>query len=237
MASHFSNPLAEAEAVIAHLHTSTEIEKTRMAQTLHDDINGLMVGAAMDLTSVRLQLPSLPPELQTQLDRVHQTIQAAVDRSRQMTEELRPSILDNFGLFAALKWQLKRSSRNSAASCAEIFPAVEQEPSFEPRAASSIFRIAQEVLAMTFARLDVKHVDFHLEVEDDHVRMQLTHDGDFPSSDEHANQEALAFASMHHRIRSIEGRIEHARSVGGTTVFTAWIPVKQTDRASHNAAP
>jgi signal transduction histidine kinase len=64
------------------------------------------------------------------LDRAKTRLETAIDRSRQMIEEFRPSILDNFGLFAALKWQLQRSIAGSNAMYTETHPAT--EPIFTP---------------------------------------------------------------------------------------------------------
>lgn len=80
-----------AEDLIDRLHGEAETDRAALTRTIHDDLGGLMVSAAMDLTSVRQRLP------------------------------LRPSILDNFGLFAALKWQLKKASEGTSAQLTESY--------------------------------------------------------------------------------------------------------------------
>ena len=108
MPSFDKDALLEAESLIAHLHQNSESEKSRLTRELHDDLGGLMVSAVMDLSSVTRRLATSDPEAHQKFERIRSTLESAIDLSREMIEGLRPSILDNFGLFAALRWQLKR---------------------------------------------------------------------------------------------------------------------------------
>jgi signal transduction histidine kinase len=107
--------LAEAEDLIDRLHTETENYKADLALVIHDELGGLLVSAAMDFASARQRLPEIANAIPEKFDRGKQSLESAIDLSRRMIEELRPSILDNFGLFAALKWQLKKASDESGA--------------------------------------------------------------------------------------------------------------------------
>ena len=88
-----------------------------------------------------------------------------------MVEELRPSILDNFGLFAALKWQLKQASEGSGARLTESFPAT--EPLFQAAALTTLFRVAEEPINMIFKRHGVMAAGINLQIEDGAITMQF----------------------------------------------------------------
>jgi signal transduction histidine kinase len=215
--------LVEAEALIAHLHANAETEKLFLTQELHDDLGGLLVSAIMDLSSARTRLPPMDPRLQAQFERIRKTLESAIDHSRRMAEELRPSILDNFGLFAALQWQLKRASRESNAICTEAYPDV--EPQFQSAALTALFRIAQDALAMTFKRESVKSADLNVRVEDGAVWMKFSDDGVPVMLDGKETGAANAIASMRHRIRVLGGTVDMNRTADGGTVLTAWMPM------------
>ena len=100
--------LREAESLITHLQVTTEADKAKLARKLHDELGGLMVSALMDLGSVQQLQHDINGPARQRLDRVKETLEAAIDLKRRVIEELRPSILDNFGLFAALRWHLRR---------------------------------------------------------------------------------------------------------------------------------
>jgi two-component system, NarL family, sensor histidine kinase UhpB len=218
-----NDPLLEADALIAHLHARAETEKSLLSRDLHDDLGGLMVSAVMDLSSAMHRLPPVDLKLFQQFERIKTTIETAIDLGRRMTEDLRPSILDNFGLFAALQWQLKRASFESNAVCTEAYPDV--EPQFESVALTTLFRIAQEALAMIFRRGSVKSADVNVRVENGAVWMRFSDDGAPVMLEGSERDAANAIASMRHRIGALSGTVDLDRTPDGNTVLTAWMPL------------
>jgi signal transduction histidine kinase len=81
---------------------------------------------------------------------------------RRITEELRPTLLDNVGLLAALRWQIKDMSRRLAIQCREHMP--DMEPALTPSELISIFRAGQESLLVAENQADATDVDFTLTV-------------------------------------------------------------------------
>jgi signal transduction histidine kinase len=216
--------LFEAETLITHLLTTTEAHRTLLAREVHDELGGLVVSAIMDLSSALRRLPALDSPTKVQFDRIQRTLEDAVDRSRRMVEELRPSILDNFGLFAALQWQLKKSGRDSNVICTEAYPDI--EPRFAPNASIALFRIAQEALGMVFARGMVKCADLTVRVENGELFMKVTDDGIPVMSDgEQEDGAANALVSMRQRLRAMGGQVDLTQTAGGVSVLTARLPL------------
>jgi signal transduction histidine kinase len=219
--------LFEAETLITHLLATTEAHRTLLAREVHDELGGLVVSAIMDLSSVLRRLPTLDPSTKIQFDRIQRTLEDTVDRSRRMVEDLRPSILDNFGLFAALQWQLKKSGKNSNVVCTEAYPDI--EPPLAPDASIALFRIAQEALAMVFARGMVKSADLTVHVEDGHLFIRVTDDGVPVMSD--GSQEdgaANALVCMRQRLRAMGGQVDLSQTAGGASVLTARLALRHS---------
>lgn len=180
-----------------------------------------MISTAMDLFTVSQQLDPSDPA-QDELARARMTIQRAIDLSRRMVEDLRPSILDHIGLFAALQWQLKKSSQDSLTVCTQSYPAV--EPLLDPEVSIGLFRVAQCALTMIFNRGSVKSADLHIHLENEAICLRFTDDGlpvmadgiEFGTSD--------ILASMRHRMRVLGGTFSLVHTPGGATVLTASIP-------------
>jgi signal transduction histidine kinase len=217
--------LLEADALVAHLQESEEAEKAAVARALHDDLGGLMVAAVMDLDAVRRQEPGLSLTAIARLERLRRTIEEAIDIKRRVIEKLRPSILDNFGLFAALRWQNKTTWENSPIVATETYP--EEEPVFEPKASMSLFRIAQQALAMTLSRTSVKSADLKVKVDARGFWMHFTDDGLPDLSAANMAAERTALASMQYRIRAHGGKVETSRNATGGMVLTAWMPLPE----------
>jgi signal transduction histidine kinase len=221
--------LADAEDLIDRLHAEAEAQRATLARAIHDDLGGLMVSAAMDFTSGRQRLPELDPSIRRQLDRGKTTLESAIDLSRRLVEELRPSILDNFGLFAALKWQLKKASMGSGAKLTESYP--QDEFIFQPAASTALFRIGQEAIAMIFNRGSVGAADINLQVDNSGVTMRFTDDGIPHLVDGLEVGAASSMISMKHRIRALRGTVELLRTSAGGTVLTAYMPLPETTQS------
>src|ERR1700722_12630729 len=164
----------EIEALVAHLQDASETKDTALAHELHDELGGLMGAAVMDLDAVRRVEPALSQNALNRLDRVKRTLEQAIDLKRRVIEKLRPSILDNFGLFAALRWQLKKTWANSEVVSSETYPDV--EPEFESGAAIALFRIAQEALSIALLRASVKSTDLTVRADPDNFWMSFSDD-------------------------------------------------------------
>src|ERR1700730_11303739 len=98
------DPAASASSLIEHIQGVMEHQKAVLARDLHDELGGLLVGAVMDLAWVEQHMSAPPAELKQTLVRARQTLAAAIDMKRKLIEELRPTLLDNVGVFAALRW-------------------------------------------------------------------------------------------------------------------------------------
>lgn len=215
--------LSEAEDLIDRLHDEAETHREVLTRAIHDDLGGLLVSAAMDFTSVRQRLPELDLPILEQLERGRKSLQLAIALSRRMVEELRPSILDNFGLIAALKWQLKQASEGSGAKLTETYPAA--EPFFQPAALTALFRIAQEAIKMIFNRGSVKAAGISLHLENGGITMRFTDDGIPHMVGGLEVGAASAVTSMKHRIRALGGTVELLRTEAGVTVLKAYMPL------------
>jgi signal transduction histidine kinase len=212
----------QLEGLVTHLQNAAELKNTALSHELHDELGGLMGAAVMDLDAVRRVKPALSQNALNRLDRVKRTLEQAIDLKRRVIEELRPSILDNFGLFAALRWQLKRTWGNSDVVSTENYPDV--EPRFEPHAATTLFRIAQEAISITVRRASVRSTELAVSVDHGKFWMRFSDDGT-PSADTQTTDPAMILASMQHRIRSLDGNVQLFRSEVGATVLTVSIPL------------
>jgi signal transduction histidine kinase len=216
--------LLEVQRLVTHLQNAAELKDTALAHELHDELGGLMGAAAMDLESVRRVKPELSQNTIERLDRVKRTLQEAIDLKRRIIEELRPSTLDDFGLFAALRWQLKKTWAHSGIVSSSTYPVV--EPLFESGAAIVLFRIAQEALSMTLLRVAVKSTDLSVRADPANFWMRFSDDG-IPDAKKRSEDPAMLLASMRHRIGVLGGKVEVSDDEAGAGALTVWMPLRR----------
>ena len=216
----------DVQRLVTHLQNAAELRQTTLAHRLHDDLGALMGAAVMDLDSMRRVKPALGQNALERLDRVKRTLQQAIDLKRRIIEELRPSTLDDFGLFAALRWQLKKTWGNSAVASSETYPAI--EPVFESGAAIVLFRIAQEALSIALMRVAVKSTDLTVRADPANFWMKFSDDGT-ANPERQSEDPAMLVASMRNRIRGLGGNVELSNNAaGGGAALTVWMPLGRT---------
>src|SRR5260370_17475761 len=128
----------------------------------------------MDLSWAEQHLVPDDPDMKQRLHRVQQTLSAGVDLKRRIIEELRPTLLDNVGLFAALRWQLKETCGSAGLKCTEVYP--DEEPKFTSEAAIALFRIAQEAFTNILKHSAATSVDLILGLDGYAIVMQISDD-------------------------------------------------------------
>jgi len=129
----------------AYLQRISELEKSELVRELHDDLGGLLVGATMDLAWAEQNWNVKSEEARAKCARARNSLASAIDLKRKLGEKLRPSLLENVGLFAALRWQVKGICDEAGFKCRVDLP--ETELRLAPEAAIMLFRIVQEAFA------------------------------------------------------------------------------------------
>ena len=216
----------ELVELTTHLQSVSEREKASLARELHDELGGLLVGARMDISWAEQHLAANDLDMKHRLNRVQQNLSAGIDLKRRIIEELRPTLLDNVGFIAAMRWQLKETSARAGFKCNEYFP--EEEPKLTPDAAISLFRIAQEALANLSKHSGANTVDVTLDIDDDKLVFRIEDDGrGFNSADTTSGVHVLA--SIRHRVRALDGTVEISGG-GGGGVLDVRIPVSRALR-------
>jgi signal transduction histidine kinase len=213
----------ELTELSTHLQGVSEQEKSALSRELHDELGGLLVAARMDLSWLQQRLPTTDAAIEQRFKRIHESLSAGVDLKRRVVEELRPTLLDNMGLFTALRWQFKETCRRTGLRCTETIP--EAELKFSPDAAIGVFRIAQEALTNILKHSEAKSADLSITIAEDILTLRITDDGKGIPSGRLANSTSHGLVSMRHRIAGLDGAWDVRSPGSGGTVVTARIPL------------
>jgi signal transduction histidine kinase len=208
---------------VNYLHVVREEERIELARKLHDELGALLVSAAIDLGWAESQSDSI--DVRPRLRRLGANLADAIDMKRRIIEQLRPSLLDNFGLCEALRWYFKHGCRHANASCSDTYP--DQEVGLAASTLSHVFRATQTLLDCTFTEEHVCSVDLHVSVQDCKLSITLAH--------EHVGQETVdVLGRFPHQLKSAAYRAgacggelsfeSHARGL----VFYLKLPVNET---------
>jgi len=199
--------------MIAHFHELAEHDKAELAGELHDDLGGFLIGAVMDLSMLAPRIATLGKDAQEKMGRIRQSLGSAIELTRRITEQLRPTLLDNVGLFAAVRWQLKNACARNNVACTDTLPV--SEPQLTARASIALFRSTQEALFVGIERPEVTRLDLCGSMDDTALSLRITGDGR-GLSDNASEITNLVLESIRHRIRALGGAVTlRNRSQGG----------------------
>ena len=189
--------------------------RNRLARRLHDDVCGQLIGSLMDLALIRNSLPPQSSELSAKLQRSTDVLGLAVKATRELVEQLRPSLLDNVGLFAALKWHTVESCRVAGVTCNARLPI--DEPNYAPDVSLHLFRLAEEALLMLMQQ-PVERIELYA-AEAAPMNLTLTAVGRMPHvQDDAANASRLALMKI--RADLAGATLDVSRPEGGGMAVT-----------------
>jgi signal transduction histidine kinase len=216
--------------MISHFQQLAERDKASVARELHDDLGGCLIGAVMDLSTLAARIATLGPDAQDKMARVRRALGEAIEISRRITEQLRPTLLDNVGLFTALRWQLNNACARTQIKCTDNLPT--SEPRLDSRAAIALFRSAQEALTVGLERTDVTELDLVGSVDDEELSLRLASNGhDSPSGPTDITN--LMLESLRYRMRTLGGAVQLETRPSGGILLAMTAPLANVVATHH----
>ena len=189
----------KSNQLASHLQASIESERSQLTRQLHDDLGGMLVGALMDVAWVESRVQSA--ELRAKLARARESLRAAVDLKRNLIEGMRPTLLENVGIFAAMRWHFAKYCEAGGLDCTANFPVM--EPELKPAVAIGIYRITEEALRLISGPLQATSISVSAEVSGSSLIVQFLHDG--AAITELQLVELPEYKSMSERISTLRG--------------------------------
>jgi signal transduction histidine kinase len=146
LATQIDTRTSELHDLSLHMSRVAEAEKHALARELHDELGGLLVAMRMDISQIRKrQPPTSDPDLLARWERIEQALAQGLELKRRVIEDLRPTLLDNMGLFTALRWLA--TQRSEQAQLKLQMEGLDEDIDVPPETAIAVFRTVQEAVA------------------------------------------------------------------------------------------
>jgi signal transduction histidine kinase len=196
-----------------HLIRVSEEEKARLARELHDEMGANLTVIGMHLGNVGDQLKDSHPAQAAMLARARATLVDTVELKRRIIEDLRPSLLDNMGLSAALESYCEDFCRATGIDCEAL---IEREVDrAAPMQAIALFRITQESLNNVAKYAKARHVIVHLAIEGEALVLEVSDDGVGIPPDAMRRPKSHGLLGMRERAALLGGSLKVDRGVNG----------------------
>jgi len=210
-------------ALSARLHSAREEEGTRIAREIHDELGGILTGLKWDLEKIDKTLNN--PGDSTRLSEVHNRIssmtgliETTINTVRRIASELRPGVLDDLGLVAAVEWQIEQFQARSGLKCHWTNNAGDIELTRER--ATAVFRILQEILTNVLRHAGAANLYVKLDRSKNYFEMEVKDDGRGITESQMRNSSSLGLLGMRERALLVGGEVSiTGKEDAGTTVL------------------
>ncbi len=226
--SHF-----QLRALYKRLQQIREEDRIAIAREIHDEIGGGLTGLKMDLSWLlhKMGNADMDEERVALMDKIH-TANALIDHMiqvvRRVSTHLRPSVLDDLGLIAALEWQLSEFTKRTEIQH-ELTTTFEYVNMEEPTAIA-VFRIFQEALTNVMRHSGATKVVVVLREDerslfgDESLILEIRDNGRGITEEEILNPESLGLLGIKERVLVFKGEISIRGKPGGGTSVILKIP-------------
>jgi signal transduction histidine kinase len=227
---------ADLQVLTAHLQTVREEERNHLARELHDSFGPRLTSLKMDLLWLDRQLRSTePPNLAECGDRVVAMvplIECITERTQSICASLRPHVLFELGLAAAIEWQTDDFAKHTGLICTLSLPADEFE--VNERIAVALFRIVQESLSNVACHARATRVDVSLHFVDGHLELEICDNGRGFSPNATTGVKALGLLGIRERVGSFGGSVEFSNHPGMGALVKVTVPMPCDNPANTN---
>jgi signal transduction histidine kinase len=208
----------------AHLENIREEERKHIAREMHDELGQFLTGLKMDIKWIEKKLPESKDNAATRekLTEMSKMVDDAVLFVRKLAAELRPSILDDLGLVAALEWHSQEFAKRF--NIEVEFNSEVSDLATTPNIATGLFRMYQESLTNVARHASAKKVTAFLEV-DEFIKLTIKDDGKGFDSSDIGDRKTLGLLGMRERAFMIGGKVDIISSPGEGTSIIIKIPL------------
>jgi signal transduction histidine kinase len=210
----------ELSALSTHLQELSEKEKSQLARNLHDELGGLLTAAKMDLSWVQSRVSDAA--LQERLEQLGGVLDEAMDLKRRVVEDLRPSLLDHFGLPTALRAYVASACAKAGLRTEIDLP--EDGSSMPKETAIALFRIVQEGVTNIIRHAGAQSVSLRFAVDGHTCRFTLSDDGHGFDAADPKLRWSHGIVGMRQRVRALGGQFQLDSKPGAGTVLSVSFP-------------
>ena len=213
----------------ARLQSVREEERKNIAREIHDELGQQLTGIKMDLSWLHKKIDyEAPIELQDKVKALIALIDTTIKTVRKISTELRPGLLDDLGLIAAIEWQCSEFEKRNGIKC--IFNTCLDDADFGTTISTEVFRIVQETLTNVLRHAQATVVEIQLALDERNLNVEITDNGRGITEAEIQNTTSLGLLGMGERAKILNGTFSINGQPGTGTTVSLQIPLPADDQ-------
>ncbi|MEE9401878.1 MAG: PAS domain S-box protein [Desulfobacteria bacterium] len=216
-----------------HLQSVREEERTSLARDIHDELGQALTALKIDLSWLSKRFPADQKSLLEKTSSMSKLVDMTIQKVKRISTELRPGLLDDFGLVAAIEWQAGEFQKLTGIRT-EISPKLKDIVLDRDRS-TVLFRIFQELLTNIARHADATKVKLSLIEEADKIVLTVKDNGRGITREQLSNPRSFGLLGMRERVHFWQGELKISGAPGKGTTAVASIPLanKENDDAKN----
>lgn len=207
----------------AHLQSVREEERTLIAREIHDELGQVLLVLKIKLKLINKKLPNDLLVVKEELDEVINMIDASVESVHKISSKLRPNILDELGLIAAIEWQINEFEKLTNIKCSHVLP--RKEIAIDKDRQTVIFRILQEALTNVARHSGADKVQINLFTHQSKLILEIKDNGKGITKEQISDVKSLGIHGMEERVMIFGGSFMIEGFAGKGTTLKIEIPI------------
>ncbi|HEM49568.1 MAG TPA: PAS domain S-box protein, partial [Caldithrix sp.] len=195
----------QLRSLALRLQNIREEERSMIAREIHDELGQLLTVLKIQISLISKKLPPNQTSLQERVESSIQFIDQAVKSIQKITTQLRPGILDELGLIAAIEWQAREFEKQTGIQCDCTLP--KETINLDPKHSTALFRITQEALTNAARHSFAERVSIYLKEEDDRLVLEITDNGKGIHQAQINNPNSLGLLGIKERAMVFGGKV------------------------------
>jgi PAS domain S-box-containing protein len=206
-----------------HLQSVREEERTMIAQEIHDELGQVLTALKIQVSLLANKLNSDQEPLKQKINSLSDMIDASVESVQKISAKLRPGILDELGLIAAIEWQTEEFEKLTNVKCSLVLP--KEELNLEKEKSTAIFRILQEALTNIARHSQASKAQVSLLKFQSNIFLEIQDDGKGITQEQIKDFKSLGIHGMEERAMVFGGLVYIEGTAGKGTKVKVEIPI------------
>ena len=208
------------------LQSLLEEERTRISREIHDELGQSLTALKLDLSLIRRKI--LSEGLAEESGKVHEielTVSRIIRTVRKIATDLRPGILDELGVVAAIRWMTKNFQKRTGISCKVVVRGVDSIS--DSKCSTAVFRIVQEALTNVMRHAAASQVEVSLERKGDTLTVAVSDNGIGIKEGRIIDSGSLGLIGIRERVLMLGGEAQITGKPGEGTLVRVILPMKE----------
>jgi PAS domain S-box-containing protein len=215
---------AQLRAFAAHIQTVREDERAVIAREIHDELGQALTGLRFDLVRLAGKPDLDPATTAVRVRDMLKLVDDAIRSVRRISTELRPGLLDDLGLGAAIEWQAQEFQARTGISC--DLQLTGKDLVLDQHLCTALFRIVQEALTNVARHAAATRVLVSLREEAERLELEVRDDGRGITEGEAADRRSLGLLGMRERAALFGGTVSVLGEPGRGTTVRVEVPLR-----------